>query len=103
MSEIVAMFFDGSFEGSITEKMLNYSYDFPTAKLEDYVITVIATPYKEFVGFVSEYLCPKKIDDSSQIPQTSSYELSTFGVCNAECNKRPWSFRFGVWSIVIPF
>ena len=81
MSEIVAMFFDGSFEGSITEKMLNYSYDFPTAKLEDYVITVIATPYKEFVGFVSGYLCPKKIDDSSQIPQTSSYELSTFGVC----------------------
>lgn len=81
MNETVAMFFDRSFEGPITDEMLNYSYDFPTAELEDYVITVIATPYSEFVGFVREYLCHERIDSPSQIPQTSSYDLSTFGVC----------------------
>lgn len=81
MDEIVATFFDRSFEGPITDEMLEFGYSFPTAELEDYVITVIATPYSKFVDFVHEYVCSKRIDCAAEIPQTSSYDLSTYGVC----------------------
>lgn len=81
MDEIVATFFDRSFEGPITAEMLEFGYSFPTVELEDYVITVIATPYRKFVDFVHEYVCPKRIDCAAEIPQTSSYDLSTYGVC----------------------
>lgn len=81
MEEIVAMFFDGSYEVSINKEMLEYDYAFPTAELEDYVLSVIATPYKSFIDYVHEHICPVRFDNSSQVPQISSYDLSTFGVC----------------------
>lgn len=81
MNELVAMFFNRSFEEPITEEMLQFGYSFPTAKLEDYIISVIATPYHEFVNHVHEYICPLRISAAADIPQTSSYDLSTYGVC----------------------
>lgn len=81
MDEIVAMFFNRSFEGPITDEMLEFGYSFPTAELEDYLISVIATPYSKFIDFVHEHVCPKRIDCAADIPQTSSYDLSTYGVC----------------------
>lgn len=81
MSETVTSFFDRNFENCITEQMLEYGYDFPTDKLENYVIDVIATPYRQFVEYVHDHICLEHLQSASQIPQTSSYALSTYGVC----------------------
>ena len=81
MDEIVVDFFDGIYEAAINEEMLNYDYTFPTEEVDNYVLSIISTPYKNFLDYVHEHICPKRFNNPSQVPQTSSYDLSTYGVC----------------------
>lgn len=81
MDDLIAVFFDRNFEDSVTEKMLEFDYEFPVARMEDYVISVAATPYRQFVDFVHDSICPTRISSAADIPQISSYDVCTYGVC----------------------
>lgn len=78
--EILDEFFALSFESVITEEMFERSYIFPQSKVEEYVMSIITTPYQHFVDYVYSHYCAKPITTSG-IPQISSYDPSTRGIC----------------------
>ncbi len=81
MENIVATFFDRTYEASINDKMLYYDYIFPKEEMEDYILSIIATSYGSFIDYIHEHICPIRFDSSAQVPQISSYDLCTYGVC----------------------
>lgn len=79
MEELLEEFFDKTFEDTINEEMFSYDYSFPEEQLEDYVLSLMAIPYKEFINYVATRYCSKAISPA-EIPQISSYESATLGV-----------------------
>ena len=80
MDEIIEEFFDHSFEDLITEDMFERDYVFPQSKVEDYVMSIVSTPYQHFIDYVCTHYNPKPIENAD-IPQISNYEASTINVC----------------------
>lgn len=80
MDELLDEFFDSSFESVITENMLERDYQFPLSQVEDYVLDVVSTPYQQFIDYVYTHYCNKSIETSC-VPQISSYDAATRGVC----------------------
>lgn len=78
--EILDNFFALSFESVITEEMFERNYVFPQSIVEEYVMSIISTPYQLFIDYVYSHYCAKPIT-TSDIPQISSYDLSTRGIC----------------------
>ena len=81
MDELIEEFFDKEYEDTINENMFNFDYSLPEEELEQYVLSLMATPYSQFIDYVATRYCSKAIVPS-EIPQISNYELSTIGVCN---------------------
>ena len=52
MNELIEEFFDFSFEEVITEDMFERDYVFPQKQVEDYVISLVTTPYQQFVDYI---------------------------------------------------
>ena len=48
MEEIVEEFFERSFEDVVTEAMFERDYVFPRTKVEDYIMSIVLTPYQQF-------------------------------------------------------
>lgn len=80
MDELIEEFFDLSFEEVITEDMFARDYVFPQKQVEDYVMSLVATPYQQFIDYIYTHYNPKPIETSG-IPQISNYDASTRGVC----------------------
>ena len=80
MEVLIEEFFSSSFEDVVTEAMLERDYIYPLSEVEDYVMSVVATPYKHFIDYVYTHYCAKPITNSC-IPQISNYNSSTIGVC----------------------
>ena len=80
MEEIVEEFFDRSFEEIITEGLFERDYIFPQSKVENYVLSLVSIPYQYFIDYVCTHYNPKPIENAD-IPQISSYEACTRGVC----------------------
>lgn len=80
MEEIIEEFFDHSFEDVVNEDMFERDYNFPQSKVEDYIMSVVSTPYQQFIDYVCSHYNPKPIENSD-IPQISNYEACTVGVC----------------------
>lgn len=78
--EIIDDFFSFSFESIITEEMFERDYTFPNEKVEEYIMSVISIPYQYYIDYVYSHYCAKQIT-TSDIPQISSYDLSTRGIC----------------------
>ena len=81
MDELIEEFFDKEYEDTINENMFNFDYSLPEEELEQYVLSLMATPYSQFIDYVATRYCSKAIVPS-EIPQISNYALSTIGVCN---------------------
>ena len=69
-----------SFEDFVTEEMFERDYVFPQEKVEGYVMSLVTTPYQQFIDYIYTHYNPKPIETSS-IPQISNYNASTWGVC----------------------
>lgn len=80
MDELIEEFFDFSFEEDVTEAMYERDFIFPQSQVEDYVMSLVATPYRHFIDYIYTHYNPKPIETSG-IPQISNYEASTLGVC----------------------
>ena len=80
MEEIIEEFFDHSFEDVVTEDMFERDYIFPQSKVEDYIMSLVSTPYQQFIDYIGTHYNPQSIENSD-IPQISNYEASTIGVC----------------------
>ena len=80
MDELIEEFFDLSFEEVITEDMFERDYVFPQKQVEDYVMSIVTTPYQQFIDYIYTHYNPKPIETSG-IPQISNYDASTWGVC----------------------
>lgn len=80
MEELLNEFFEFSFENVITEDMLERDYIFPQSQVEDYVMQIVAIPYQYFIEYICTHYCYKPIETSC-IPQISSYDASTKGIC----------------------
>lgn len=80
MDELIEEFFDFSFEADVTEAMFERDFVFPQKKVEDYIISLVSTPYSYFIDYIYTHYNPKPIEPSS-IPQISNYDASTWGVC----------------------
>lgn len=80
MDEIIEEFFEHSFEDVVTEDMFERDYIFPQSKVEDYIMSVVSTPYQQFIDYIGTHYNPQSIENSD-IPQISNYEASTTGVC----------------------
>ena len=80
MNKLIDDFFDKGYESRINEAMFDYNYSFPEEEVENYVLSLLATPYSQFIDYVASTYCVKSIG-SSEIPQISNYEASTLGVC----------------------
>lgn len=80
MNKLIDDFFEKGYESRINEAMFDYNYSFPEEEVENYVLSLLATPYSQFIDYVASTYCVKSIG-SSEIPQISNYEASTLGVC----------------------
>jgi len=80
MEEIVEEFFERSFEDVVTEAMFERDYVFPRTKVEDYIMSIVSTPYQQFVDYICTHYNPNPIENS-EIPQISNYEACTTDVC----------------------
>jgi hypothetical protein len=80
MEEIVEEFFERSFENVVTEAMFERDYVFPRTKVEDYIMSIVSTPYQQFVDYICTHYNPNPIENS-EIPQISNYEACTTDVC----------------------
>ncbi len=85
MDELIEGFFERDLENDINDKMFNYNYSLPMDELEQYVLSLMAKPYSQFIEYVSTRYCFKSIT-TSEIPQISSYELATLGICETLIN-----------------
>ena len=68
MEEIIEEFFERSFEDIVTEAMFERDYVFPQTKVEDYIMSIVSTPYQQFVNYICTHYNPKPIENS-EIPQ----------------------------------
>ena len=80
MEEIIEEFFDHSFEDVVTEDMFERDYIFPQSKVEDYIMSLVSTPYQYFIDYICTHYNPKPIENS-EIPQISNYDACTTGIC----------------------
>ncbi len=80
MDDLIEEFFDFSFEEEITEAMYERDFVFPQSKVEDYILSIVTIPYQHFIDYIYTHYNPQPIETSG-IPQISSYEASTWGVC----------------------
>ena len=80
MEEIVEEFYERSFEDVVTEAMFERDYVFPQTKVEDYIMSIVSTPYQQFVDYICTHYNPNPIENS-EIPQISNYEACTTDVC----------------------
>ena len=80
MEEIIEEFFERSFEDIVTEAMFERDYVFPQTKVEDYIMSIVSTPYQQFVDYICTHYNPNPIENS-EIPQISNYEACTTDVC----------------------
>ena len=80
MEEIIEDFFDHSFEDVVTEDMFERDYIFPQSKVEDYIMSLVSTPYQYFIDYICTHYNPKPIENS-EIPQISNYDACTTGIC----------------------
>lgn len=85
MDELIEDFFDRCYEASINEAMFDFDYSFPEEQIEDYILSLLATPYSCFIEYVATRYCASSVTPS-EIPQISNYETATLGVCNALIN-----------------
>lgn len=85
IQELLDDFFSLSFESVITEEMFERNYVFPQSKVEDYLLSIISTPYQYFIDYVYTHYCAKTIM-SADIPQISNYDYSTRGICSVMKN-----------------
>lgn len=81
MEELLETFFNGFYEEDITEAMFERDYVYPQAQMEDYVLSLVATPYRGFIDYICSHYCAKAIT-TAEIPQISNYDMSTRGVCD---------------------
>lgn len=80
MDEIIEEFFEHSFEDVVTEDMFERDYIFPQSKVEDYIMSLVSTPYQQFIDYICTHYNPQSIENSD-IPQISNYEACTTKVC----------------------
>ena len=80
MEEIIEEFFDHSLEDVVTEDMFERDYIFPQSKVEDYIMSLVSTPYQYFIDYICTHYNPKPIENS-EIPQISNYDACTTGIC----------------------
>lgn len=80
MDELLENFFNCYLENEITEAMFDRDYVFPISQMEDYILSLLVTPYSSFINYISTHFCAKPIQ-TADIPIISDYEMSTRGVC----------------------
>ena len=81
MDKQIEAFFDKEYENIVNEAMFNFDYSFPKEEIENYVLSILAIPYSQFIDYVASRYCVKPIVPS-EIPQISNYNAATLGICN---------------------
>ena len=81
MDKQIEAFFFIYYENKINESMFYFYYSFPEEEVENYVLSIVSTPYSQFIDYVASRYCVKPIVPS-EIPQISNYNAATLGICN---------------------
>ena len=80
--DIVKLFFDGTFEKEINEKMMFYKYEFETEKVKKYIDSIININMDEYIDYILNNYDVKFIS-SDDVLQFSNINDCTCNICNA--------------------
>ena len=53
MDKQIEAFFDKEYENIVNEAMFNFDYSFPKEEIENYVLSILAIPYSQFIDYVA--------------------------------------------------
>ena len=53
MDKQIEAFFDKDYESTVNEAMFDFDYSFPEEEVENYVLSILAIPYSEFIDYVA--------------------------------------------------
>lgn len=91
-NDLLAEFFNRTFEKEINEKLLSYSYIVEDKKIINYIVNLINIDIQEFVDYILNNYDVKYIE-SSDIVQFSSIEDCTINLCKVLMENQDRGFK----------